>query len=130
MMITETRVVRQLVEALKATGVTVSLDDFGTGYSSLPVCATSALTSSRSTAPSCRRPPRGGLPMAIAQTMVQLARNLDMTNLAEGIETDEQAQMLMAMGCRRGQGWLFGRPVAEREFTRLSLPARRRALAG
>lgn len=130
MMITDTRLVRQLVEALKATGVTVSLDDFGTGYSSLSYLRNLGFDELKIDRSFVSEITNGGRPMAIAQTIVQLARNLDMTTVAEGIETDEQARMLLAMGCRRGQGWLFGRPVAEQEFTRLYLPERRLALAG
>ena len=129
-MITDTRLVQQLVEALKATGVTVSMDDFGTSYSSLSSLRHLGFDDLKIDRSFVSEITSGVLPMAIAQTIVQLACNLDMTTVAEGIETDEQVQMLLAMGCRRGQGWLFGRPVAEREFTRLYLPARRLALAG
>ncbi len=130
MMITDTRLVRQSVEALKAIGVTVSLDDFGTGYSSLSYLRNLGFDELKIDRSFVSEITKGGRPMAIAQTIVQLARNLDMTTVAEGIETEEQAQMLLAMGCRRGQGWLFGRPVGEREFTRLYSPAPRLALAG
>ena len=130
MMITDTRQVKQLVEALKATGVTVSLDDFGTGYSSLSYLRNLGFDELKIDRSFVSEITSGGRPMAIAQTIVQLARNLDMTTVAEGIETEEQGRLLLAMGCRRGQGWLFGRPVGEDEFIRLYTPPSKLALTG
>lgn len=56
---------------------------------------------------------------AVVQTIVQLASNLKMHAVAEGIETLEQYQLLQKMGCRTGQGYYFHKPMAINEAERL-----------
>ena len=114
--ITETTLISNAhaAEALarvKAMGVQVSLDDFGTGYSGLSyLCRfpidllkidrsfTLAAASERKTA-------------EILRSMLALGAQLEIDAIAEGIETVEQADMLRSMGCRYGQGYLYGRPL-------------------
>ena len=55
--------------------------------------------------------------MLIAAT-IRVARTLGMTTVAEGIETEEQAELMASMSCDRGQGWLFGRPMPGAEIER------------
>ena len=58
--------------------------------------------------------------LAIARTIVTLAKSLSLRLVAEGIETESQAALLCSMGCDEFQGFLYGRPVDIREFERLS----------
>jgi PAS domain S-box-containing protein len=96
---------------LKALGCKIGLDDFGTGYSSLLHLQSlpfDELKVDRSFVGSMtqRRESR-----KIVAAVVGLGQSLGLTTVAEGIETREQAEMLLWLGCEQGQGWLFGRPT-------------------
>jgi EAL domain-containing protein (putative c-di-GMP-specific phosphodiesterase class I) len=97
--------------ALKALGVRLAVDDFGTGYSSLrylqqfPV---DVLKIDRSFVEGVARGPQGA---ALARTIVALGQTLGLRTVAEGVETAEQRDALLAMGCALGQGYLFARPL-------------------
>lgn len=96
---------------LKALGCKIALDDFGTGYSSLLHLQSlpfDELKVDRSFVGSMsqRRESR-----KIVAAVVGLGQSLGLTTVAEGIETREQAEMLLWLGCELGQGWFFGRPI-------------------
>ena len=57
--------------------------------------------------------------LAIVEAVLAMCRSLDLVAVAEGIETEEQARTLRALGCPCGQGYLFGRPGPAEELTRL-----------
>lgn len=102
---------RRILEQLKGWGVGISLDDFGTGYSSLNYLHRfpfDTLKIDRSFVSRLGQPDESG---GIVQAVLDLGRNLEMVVVAEGVETGEQAATLMDMGCRYGQGYLFGRPM-------------------
>jgi len=119
--ITESALVENLEHAqtisrdLKAQGCRLALDDFGTGYSSLLHLHSlpfDELKVDRSFVGTMteRRESR-----KIVSAVVGLGQSLGLETIAEGVETQEQAQMLLFLGCGMGQGWLFGKPVpAER----------------
>jgi diguanylate cyclase (GGDEF)-like protein len=114
--INDMRNVKQLIDTLKKMGVTLSLDDFGTGYSSLSYLRTlgfDELKIDRSFVSEIGTNKRS---LAVTHTIIQLARTLDMKTVAEGIETEEQARLLTAMGCSCGQGYHFGRPAPMHEW--------------
>jgi EAL domain-containing protein (putative c-di-GMP-specific phosphodiesterase class I) len=93
--------------------VKIYLDDFGTGYSSLshlhklPV---DALKIDRSFVKSLTIPDRP----AIVESILALARTMNTSVVAEGIETDAQATELARLGCTHAQGYLFSRPLSTR----------------
>jgi diguanylate cyclase (GGDEF)-like protein/PAS domain S-box-containing protein len=106
---TTTTVLRELAE-VTSMGVSIALDDFGTGYSSLSMLRdlpVSAVKIDRSfVAPISRD--QGTT--AIVHRVVELCRDLGIKSIAEGIETDQQANVLRDLGCTHGQGYLFGFP--------------------
>jgi diguanylate cyclase (GGDEF)-like protein len=111
-LLNDNSVVAAQLAALKGLGVRVAIDDFGTGYSGLsyldrlPVDVLKvdeAFVDSLDSASS--RPP-------LARAVVGLAEMLDLDVVAEGVETMEQRELLVRMGCRSGQGYFFSRPVA------------------
>jgi diguanylate cyclase (GGDEF)-like protein len=110
------------LDALRAQGVRIAIDDFGTGYSSLsylrhlPIDILKidrAFTMPDQVDPAAAGDATGGPPreMAFTRTILELGRTLRLQTVAEGIETEEQADLLRAMDCPLGQGYLFSRPV-------------------
>jgi diguanylate cyclase (GGDEF)-like protein/PAS domain S-box-containing protein len=102
-----------MLSALKALGVRLAIDDFGTGYSSLAYLARfpiDTLKIDRSFVQGLSVSPED---REIVATIIAMARNLDVSVLAEGVETEEQRQILAGMGCERQQGFLFSRPLPD-----------------
>ena len=110
---------QKILTELHAWGLSLAIDDFGTGYSSLarlkhlPV---DILKIDRSFVRDVHRDT--GL-ASMVQAMIQLARGLGMTPLAEGIETAGELEFLRAHGCPVGQGFFFARPVPADEIPAL-----------
>jgi diguanylate cyclase (GGDEF)-like protein len=105
---------RGIVDELVALGASLAIDDFGTGFSSLSYLTrlpVHTLKIDRSFVHDLDNPAA----MAVAQTVVSLATGLRLDVVAEGIETAAQRSALVSMGCRFGQGFLFGRPLPEDE---------------
>ena len=108
---------RTISRELKAQGCRLALDDFGTGYSSLLHLQSlpfDELKVDRSFVGSMtdRRESR-----KIVSAVVGLGQSLGLATIAEGVETEEQAEMLLLLGCEMGQGWLFGRPVPAEQLS-------------
>jgi PAS domain S-box-containing protein len=102
---------RMIVDALKEMGCRLALDDFGTGYSSLLHLQSlpfDELKVDRSFVGSMTKQRDS---RKIVAAVVGLGQSLGLTTVAEGIETEEQAEMLLWLGCELGQGWLYGKPV-------------------
>ncbi len=102
---------RKIAKELKAMGCKLALDDFGTGASSLrhlQALPFDELKIDRSFVESMtsRRESR-----KIVAAIIGLGQSLGLTTVAEGVETEEQAEMMLRLGCGLGQGWLYGRPV-------------------
>jgi PAS domain S-box-containing protein len=102
---------RKIARELKAIGCKLALDDFGTGYSSLShlqALPFDVLKVDRSFVSSMtdKRESR-----KIVAAVVGLGHSLGMTTVAEGVETEEQAEMLLRLECKMAQGWLYGRPL-------------------
>ena len=115
LMQTTTATIGKLAD-LRRIGVRLAIDDFGTGYSSLgylerfPV---DILKIDKTFIDGIGE--RGNRPV-LARAIVQLGRALDLLVIAEGIEREEQATALRRLGCTRGQGYLFSRPLPANEI--------------
>jgi PAS domain S-box-containing protein len=110
---------KRIAGEMKAMGCRLALDDFGTGYSNLSHLQkldfdelkidrsfVAAMTSARAS-------------RKIVAAIAGLGATLGLVTVAEGVETEEQADMLLCLGCELGQGWLYGRPVAEDKLAEL-----------
>ncbi len=102
---------RTITRDLKAMGCRIALDDFGTGYSSLhhlkslpfdELKVDRSFVSSMTTERESRK---------IVAAVVGLGQSLGLNTIAEGVETEEQADTLLRLGCDMGQGWHYGRPA-------------------
>jgi diguanylate cyclase (GGDEF)-like protein/PAS domain S-box-containing protein len=112
------RVVMRL-EALRTLGFSMSLDDFGTGYSSLSYLKRFPIDELKIDRTFVTDAWRGGRDGAIAASIIALGREFGLRVVAEGVETREQADHLIKMGCIYQQGFLFARPMAADDFARL-----------
>jgi len=138
--VTETAAMTHMAETLSClnqlsrAGISISLDDFGTGYSSLSNLRefsyeslkidrsfVAAMTTDKDSA-------------VIVRATVALAHELDMKVIAEGVETVEQIDMLLAIGCVNMQGFLISRPMSGKAVASLlasdAAPGRRALVAG
>ncbi len=106
-----------VLQALRASGVGVSVDDFGTGNASIEYLATLPATEikiDRSFVTDILDDRRSE---AIVRSTLDLARNLDLTVVAEGIETEAVMAHLAVLGCETGQGYFISRPLPAEELT-------------
>jgi diguanylate cyclase (GGDEF)-like protein len=113
------RMVRKAVETLRGKGLRVALDDFGTGYASLTHLLTVPVDIIKIDKSFVNRLAPGNASMAIVEGLLQIASKLDIRVIAEGIETEDQADLLKAAGCILGQGYLFSRAVDRYSTTEL-----------
>jgi EAL domain-containing protein (putative c-di-GMP-specific phosphodiesterase class I)/FixJ family two-component response regulator len=103
----------QILTRLRIKGISLSIDDFGTGHSSLLSLLRmpfSELKIDQSFTSQCETDPEA---WKIVRATVSMARELGLSVVAEGIETNSVAERLRDIGCQTGQGWLFGRPMSE-----------------
>jgi len=98
------------LKELKDHGIRLAIDDFGTGYSSLGYLKSFPVDTLKIDRSFVRGLSGEGGDSAIVRAVVTVAKSLNMDVTAEGIETDEQRIELKAIGCHRGQGFLFARP--------------------
>ena len=106
---------RRVLAELQALGVSVALDDFGRGWSSLAYLRRfpfDQIKLDRSFLRDLDRDPRVA---AVVSAILALGKGLGMRVVAEGIETEDLAQRLLALGCEHGQGWHLGRPMPAAE---------------
>ncbi len=102
--------------ALKAMGVRISLDDFGTGYSSLSALHRLPIHALKIDRSFVRAVPGNHDAVAIATTIIRLAKSLGLQTTAEGVESAEQLTFLRQQGCDRIQGYHVCRPLAPAAF--------------
>ncbi|MGD0443413.1 MAG: EAL domain-containing protein [Edaphobacter sp.] len=101
----------RIANELKEQGPRLALDDFGTGYSSLRHLQVLPFDELKIDASFVRSMTHTRESRKIAAAVVGLGNSLSLTTVAEGVETQTTADMLLWLGCDLGQGWLYGRPV-------------------
>jgi len=100
-----------LMRHLRAIGVRLAMDDFGTGTSSLACLRDYPFDVIKIDRAFVGDLDSNAQVMALVHATMMLIENLGMTSVAEGVETRAQAAILQSVGCRLGQGWLFGMPA-------------------
>jgi len=102
---------RQMLGTLKQTGALLSMDDFGTGYSSLSCLGQFPIDVLKIDRAFLTDLAAQGDAAAILSAIVKLAHDLEITVVAEGLESAEQVAFLESLGCDNGQGYLFSKPM-------------------
>ncbi len=118
--------------AVRALGVRVALDDFGTGFSSLSHLRRLPIDILKIDRSFVAEVDRAGteavaVEAAVVEAVLGLARALGIETVAEGVERPEQVAVLRSLGCRYGQGYLFGRPESADELARIHPTGDRRS---
>jgi EAL domain-containing protein (putative c-di-GMP-specific phosphodiesterase class I) len=127
----DTEATLQRLHALKALGVRLAIDDFGTGYSSLAYLQRFPIDVLKIDKSFVNHlgAGSGAQGASIAKTIVALGGALSLATVAEGVEREDQAEALRALGCDFVQGYHFSRPVGVQQITAM-LAADRNAHAG
>jgi PAS domain S-box-containing protein len=117
---------RAIADRLKAMGCKLALDDFGTGYSSLSQLRCLPFDELKVDRTFVHSMTEERESRKIVAAVVGLGQSLGLITVAEGVETQEEAEMLLWLGCELGQGWLFGKPVPAAELAHVvSAPPQR-----
>lgn len=112
----EIHVATQHLSQLKALGVQVAIDDFGTGYSSLAYLRTFEVNTLKIDRSFLIDIADNQADQAIVSSIIELARNLKLQVVAEGIETKEQLEQVFSRGCYIIQGYYFAKPMPRSDF--------------
>lgn len=105
-----------VIERLTQSGFMIEMDDFGSGYSTLYTLSEMPLDVMKLDLKFLIEGKNQIRRQKIMRTVINLARELQLQVIAEGVETEEQALLLKNMGCRYAQGYLYGKPMPEEEF--------------
>jgi EAL domain-containing protein (putative c-di-GMP-specific phosphodiesterase class I) len=99
------------LQALRDLGLTLALDDFGTGHASLTYLQQLPVQRLKIDQSFVRALPGSEPDVAIVRTIIELGQRLGLRLIAEGVETEQQMDLLRSLGCEEIQGYLYARPV-------------------
>ena len=115
-------VARNALEQAMALGCSIALDDFGTGYSSLGYLRKLRFSTIKVDRTFVQGASQGSNEsLAIINAVVAMAKSMNMTTTAEGVESAEEAELIRNLGCDKIQGFYFGRPMSDADARRLFL---------
>jgi len=116
--ITDIELVMKTIIELQNMGIKVSIDDFGTGYSSLAYLRKLPIDKIKIDRSFIQEVATNDSDLTIVKTMIELSHGLGKRVLAEGVETQEQLQLLRNIGCDAVQGYFISKPIGEDEFSK------------
>ncbi|MCW8998116.1 MAG: bifunctional diguanylate cyclase/phosphodiesterase [Kangiellaceae bacterium] len=109
----------KVMQALRESGMSIAIDDFGTGYSSLSYLNQMPLSKLKIDRAFVTNIHCNESNYAIVRTIIALSKSLNMKVIAEGIETQDEVDMLKSLNCDQGQGFLFSKPLSVSDFESL-----------
>ncbi|MFP7472938.1 EAL domain-containing protein [Niallia taxi] len=115
--IENTELTREKINLLKGIGFKITMDDFGTGYTSLTYLSKFPLDRIKIDQSFIKDIPSNKNHAAIVQSLVSVAKNLDIKVTAEGVETKQQLQVLQDWDCDEIQGYFYSKPLHSRVFS-------------
>ncbi len=107
------------LKALKNLGFPLAIDDFGTGYSCLSYLSQLPIDKIKIDKSFTFKVTEDERQAALVDTIITMAKNLDMNIIAEGLETRDQLEFLLSHGCSEFQGYYFSRPISEEDYMTL-----------
>ena len=112
----DSRLIIDVVNNLRKCGHKIEMDDFGSGYSSLNMITSMPIDALKLDKAFIDNIAAGNKEMRLVELVLDIARNLEVPVIAEGVETEEQYKLLKAAGCDIIQGYYFSKPLAPEEF--------------
>ena len=119
LMVREPEKICHVFGSLRRAGIGISVDDFGTGYSSLRYLESFPLSEIKVDRSFVHDIAQSAAKRVIVEGVVKLGAALDIRVVAEGIETETEREIVQALGCSIGQGYLFAKPMEESRLQRL-----------
>ncbi|MUK48203.1 EAL domain-containing protein [Aliivibrio fischeri] len=110
----------ELLNKVRALGVHIAIDDFGTGYSSLSYLHTLPFDCLKIDRSFVKSLTRENADTSITSAIIHMAKGFNVSIVAEGIETKEQAEILRSLGCDIAQGYLYSKPLPIEQWEELS----------
>ena len=107
------------IEELRKLGFTIEMDDFGSGYSSLNLLSQMSLDILKLDMKLVKNEMTKSMEKSILNDIISMAHRMNLTIVAEGIETREQMERLQSLGCDYAQGYFFAKPMPITEFEEL-----------
>lgn len=105
-----------ILSEIKQLGIKISVDDFGTGYSSLSYLKKLPIDKLKIDKTFIDELPTNEDDITITKTIIALSRSLKLDVIAEGVESKEQKDFLVANGCRMIQGYFYSKPLSEEDI--------------
>jgi diguanylate cyclase (GGDEF)-like protein len=115
----DTETVNSTLRVIRDMGVSLAIDDFGTGYSSLSYLKKLPINKLKIDKSFVQDIPGDEEDVAIIRTIIALANNMELSLIAEGVETEEQKEFLVSNGCDVIQGYYYHRPMPAEELEKL-----------